>query len=76
MFGWCRLFQVCTGMARDRPPITSALTLTCMICPSCESMNYHPAEFDSVEWLWLVLLRRPYRCRNCRTRFWGFVWNA
>jgi len=46
-----------------------------MACPKCSSSNIHHSEFEPLEWFWLFLtFRRPYRCQNCRERFWDYFW--
>src|SRR5262249_18652 len=41
-------------------------------CPRCSSMNVRRSPRRWVDWLLPVMLAAPYRCRDCRTRFFRF----
>jgi DNA-directed RNA polymerase subunit RPC12/RpoP len=45
-----------------------------MRCPYCRSKErISRSRIRINEVVWLVFLRRPYRCRECDTRFFRFV---
>ena len=37
-------------------------------CKYCGSNNIRPSLFQSSDWIHLLLLRHPIRCRSCRER--------
>jgi hypothetical protein len=41
-------------------------------CPQCRSMEVRYSQQRFWERLLIVLLLCPYRCENCRIRFWRF----
>jgi hypothetical protein len=42
-------------------------------CPACESQNCRPAHRRNLWERFLGLIGiRPFRCRDCRARFWQF----
>lgn len=40
-------------------------------CPVCPYAFVAPAHFRWYEWPLVLVLRRPYRCRECNTRYVG-----
>lgn len=44
------------------------------VCPRClHTDTTHPARRKPLEYFLMVFLFRPYRCRGCGHRFWGFA---
>lgn len=43
------------------------------VCPKCMHSDSRPAQRKLLEYLLMVFLFRPYRCRDCGNRFWGFA---
>jgi len=44
------------------------------LCPWCFSNQVRPSHRRKLEWLWSIVLHRPFRCRDCRGRFWDWFW--
>ena len=39
------------------------------LCPRCQSPNVRKSRYRGWERMWVLVLRRPYRCRWCLARF-------
>ncbi len=42
-------------------------------CPVCRSTQVRRSRMEWLEMLALLVLLRPYRCRDCQKRYFGFV---
>jgi len=42
-------------------------------CPRCSSKNIRPSRRRRLDWLGVLIFLAPYRCRDCRTRFYRFA---
>ena len=47
-----------------------------MRCFFCFRGNLRPARISWYAWPLLLVLLRPYRCRDCGHRTFGFFWHA
>ena len=43
------------------------------VCPQCMHNDSRPARRTLLESFLMIFLFRPYRCRDCGYRFWGFA---
>ncbi len=42
-------------------------------CPACGAARVRPSRRRGLDAVWLIVLCRPFRCRDCRARFRAFA---
>ncbi len=45
------------------------------VCPKCRSTNVHRSHRRGSEHLMTIFLMRPFRCHNCKHRYWGLLFS-